>query len=96
MAIFETDGSTEIHITPKQYYEACKTTEQVQMCDIIMDDFDLVYESDVEKAAERSTPRSQSQRVFNNSLMVLEENWMSITKKDEEKILKIAKKYGIG
>jgi len=93
MAKFETNGDISIDISPKEFYEACKTSEQVQMCDIIMDDFELVYESDVEKAEARSTPRSQSQRVFNNNLMVLEENWMSITKKDEEKILKIAKKY---
>ena len=97
MAIFETDGSTEIHITPKEFYGACKYSEQVQMYNIIMDDFDLVNDDEEKSTGHPSprhpSPRSYSEEEFYVNLATLEENWLSLTKKDAEKIKKIAKKY---
>ena len=95
MAKFETNGDISIEITPEQFYRSCEYGEQVEMCNIIMDNFDLIYESDVAVPEARSNPRSQSQREFNGNLAALEESWMAVTKKDEKKIRKLAEKYGI-
>jgi len=92
MAIFETDGSTEIRITPKEFYTACSLAEENALADIIMNEYDLVYNDDDKQ---HETPlRSISQREFNSNLASLKENWLTISMKDVEKIKKIAKKYG--
>jgi len=92
MPKFETDGSIKLDINPKEFYKACNISEQVSMCDIIMDDFNLIWDDSVTE--DQKPPRSLSQREFNKNLAVLEESWIAITKKDEEKIRKITKKYG--
>ena len=91
MAIFETDGSTEIRITPKEFYSACSLAEENALADIIMDEYDLVYNEDDKQ---HETPlRSISQREFNDDLAVLKENWLGVSIKDAEKIKKLVKKY---
>lgn len=91
MPIFESDGAIDLTITPKEFYKACRIAEQTAMCDIIMDDFDLIWDDDVKDG--KLKPRSNGQMKFNDALVDLGESWYSISKVDEEIIMEIAKKY---
>ena len=91
MPTFESDSS--IRLSPKEFFDACSPSEQVGMCDIIMDEFNLIWDDEVKDGKPRP-PRSFGQQAFNDALADLIESWHSLSKVDEELILSIAKKYG--
>jgi len=57
-----------------------------------MDEFGLLWDDKVIDPI--VNPRSQSQKEFNHNLAVLEENWLTVSKKDEKIIDHLSKKYG--
>ena len=91
MPRFESEST--IDLSPKEYYDACSPSEQAGLCDLIMDEFNLLW--DEEKIPEgQKPPRSPSQKEFNYNLAVLEENWIAVSKEDEKIINHLSKKYG--
>ncbi len=90
MPTFESENS--IRLSPKEFFDACSPAEQTAMCDIIMDEFGLLWDDKVIDPI--VNPRSQSQKEFNHNLAVLEENWLTVSKKDEKIIDHLSKKYG--
>ena len=92
MPKFESEST--IDLSPKEYYDACSPSEQVRMCDLIMDEFNLLWDDEVKDEKPRP-PRSFGQQSFNDALSDLKENWHSVSKADEEIIMEIAKKYDL-
>ena len=95
MAKFEGTGEIEIIITPKEFMQNCSSGELLRLKELVKDEFDLVdsaYQPEEEEIY-GPPPRSESHREFNHNLVILKERWLSITKKDEEKIKKLTKKY---
>lgn len=91
MPIFETDGAINLDITPKEFYKACKIAEQTAMCNIIMDDFNLIWNDNTLETPR--PPRNYGQQVFIKALENLGKNWYSLNKVDEEIVVEISKKY---
>ena len=90
MPRFETDGETYLEITPKEFYEKCRLAEQTDMCEIIMNDFNLLYTDEVDAA---QTPhRSYSHMKFDEALYILNSVWPSLSKIDVDIIKEIAKR----
>lgn len=106
MAKFEADGSIEMYITPQQFYDSCSLSEQLKLKCIIEDEFNLqeieddfithgIHTCCGNCKDEDKIPRSLTQIEFNKSLLDLKESWYSLSKKEVQGILDIAKKHKI-
>ena len=92
MPRFETNGEIEIKITPQEFYDACSLSEENALCDIIMDEYDLVYNEKTPHSHQPST-RSYSESKFYENLAILEENWLTMDVNDAKIIAVLAEKY---
>ena len=91
MPIFESDGSVDIFINPRDFFKKCSVPEQVALCDLIKYEFDLI--EDEEEVDTTPPPRSYSEQKFYQNLGVLEDNWLCMDPNDAKIIEILAKKY---
>ena len=92
MPRFDTNGDIELTISPKKFFDECSLAEQNALCDLVMDEYDLVYEDD--NLNTPPSPRSFSEGEFYKNLATLEENWLSMDPNDAKIVEVLAKKYG--
>ena len=83
---FEDELEDGVHPSPDKFLNQCSSGELYETHTLLHDDYGIDADDD--------EPRSEGQRQFNNHLMCLKQNWLSVTKEDADIISIIGKKYG--